>query len=66
MEYASDEPKNDSEVALTTLKEDWHAFPYLGDAPLEDENFATDARRYYMMLKVTTLSGRSCNKAYDD
>eukprot|EP00971_Amphidinium_carterae_P028055 552270-Amphidinium_carterae.1 len=41
------------------MEQDNQALQYAGDALLEDELFASEAKKRFHLLKITMLSGRS-------
>eukprot|EP00971_Amphidinium_carterae_P014903 294318-Amphidinium_carterae.1 len=59
LQYATEALRADREVVLLAVQPYPYVVQYAADCLLEDPTFATDAKRWHHLLKLTMLSGRS-------
>eukprot|EP00971_Amphidinium_carterae_P096332 1906026-Amphidinium_carterae.1 len=58
LQYAAENYKNDREVVLTAVKQNWQALQFASDALLEDTSFAADDKKIVRILRISLMSGR--------
>eukprot|EP00971_Amphidinium_carterae_P204167 4051532-Amphidinium_carterae.2 len=58
LRWASAACRKDRELVLAAIQENFEALEYAADDLLEDDSFATEAKRQHVMLRITLLSGR--------
>eukprot|EP00971_Amphidinium_carterae_P133877 2652636-Amphidinium_carterae.1 len=59
LRYASEALRADREVVQAAVQQHVNALEFAEDCLLEDPTFATEAKRFFHLIKLTMLSGRS-------
>mmetsp|Transcript_39060 Transcript_39060/g.71125 ORF Transcript_39060/g.71125 Transcript_39060/m.71125 type:complete len:180 (-) Transcript_39060:155-694(-) len=60
LRWAAESCRGDRKIVLEAVKQDWQALEFATDELLEDSSFALDAKKWFLIFKITLMSGRSC------
>eukprot|EP00971_Amphidinium_carterae_P107949 2137024-Amphidinium_carterae.1 len=58
LQYAAEDLKGDHAIVLAAVEKFWCALKYAADALLLDDEFASEAKRNGLILKIYMASGR--------
>eukprot|EP00971_Amphidinium_carterae_P171406 3397900-Amphidinium_carterae.1 len=65
--FAAENCKNNREIVLTAVEENWQALQFASGALLEDASFAPHAKKHFRILRISLMSGRhTCVAALKD